>query len=72
MESVLTETIDQNTVPATIASQAAAHLTTKFEDKVDTEMREKFISRMIELPVKRGIVAAIARNLGAKPSTAVC
>ncbi|KAG0735067.1 hypothetical protein G6F57_012238 [Rhizopus arrhizus] len=36
----------------------------------DDHTREVFIDRMIEIPVKRGKVAVIARNLGAKPSTA--
>ncbi|KAG2234034.1 hypothetical protein INT48_007124 [Thamnidium elegans] len=36
----------------------------------DGHTSEKFINRMIEVPVKRGRVVAIARNLGVKPSTA--
>ncbi|CAO3699970.1 unnamed protein product [Rhizopus stolonifer] len=36
----------------------------------DDHTREEFINRMIEDPVKKGRVATIARNLGAKPSTA--
>lgn len=35
----------------------------------DEYTKEEFIDRMIESPVKRGRVAAIARNLGVKPST---
>ncbi|GAA5796884.1 hypothetical protein HPULCUR_002262 [Helicostylum pulchrum] len=37
----------------------------------DGHMREKFINRMIEVPVKGERVEAIARNLGVKPSAAV-
>lgn len=36
----------------------------------DHHTREKFIDRMIEVSVKRAKVAAVARNLGVKPSTA--
>lgn len=36
----------------------------------DDRTREEFIDRMIEGPVKRGRVTAVARELGIKPSSA--
>ncbi|GAA5811006.1 hypothetical protein MFLAVUS_004435 [Mucor flavus] len=57
-------------IPAALAKSTKTTTLNSTYRKYDDLTREGFIDRMIEGPVKRGRVAAVARYLEIKPSTA--